>query len=227
MGKGDAKNNVQNEPSVEEDLFEAIIGAVTVDSKWNLDAIVAVAEALIDFDSFFENEIEDDNYIGELQRLFDDERIEKPQFMYKKAENGYACTIFGFFGTYGINQTSFGLNKASARNNAARQVLVDLRERGYVLNIYEEEVGKPSETFALKQLNELVQKKLVSNPTYKFEYVEEKKQWMCEVEIDELDPYFYDFGYSKKEAQRKAVYCLLKELMTLDNRGDEQTCLFR
>ena len=34
MGKGDIRNNVQNDDSVKEDLFEAIVGAVTMDLDW-------------------------------------------------------------------------------------------------------------------------------------------------------------------------------------------------
>lgn len=36
MGKGDIQNNINQEDSVKEDLFEAIIGAVAIDSGWNL-----------------------------------------------------------------------------------------------------------------------------------------------------------------------------------------------
>ena len=215
MGKGDEQNSIQNEPSVKEDLFEAIIGAVTLDCNWDLDVITDVVKTLIDFDAFFTNELEDNNYIGELQRLCDGEDFEYPTYMYKKTDNGYKCYLTGYFGNYGLNISGEGKNKASARNNAARKALADLRENGYVINTYEEAVGKPSELYSIKQLNELVQKKLVSNPTYKYEYDEDKKQWMCEVEIDELNYSIYEYGFSKKEAQREAVYSLLKEIMGL------------
>lgn len=221
MGKGDIQNNIQDEPSVQEDLFEAIVGAVTVDSNWNLDEITEVVKTLIDFDAFFNNELEDDNYTGELQRLFDDKDFQYPNFMYKKITDGYRCIIHGYFGNYGLNIEGEGSNKASARNNAARKALVELRENGLVINLYEEEVGKPSEQFAVKQLNELVQKKLISAPTYKYEYDEEKEQWCCDVDLSDVDDVFYEYGYSKKEAQRKAVYHLLLELMNLDDGEDK------
>ena len=220
MGRGDEQNNVQEERSVQEDLFEAIIGAVTVDSNWNLGEITEVVNTLIDFESFFNNELEDDNYTGELQRLFDGKDWEHPDYMYKKTNSGYRCIIHGYCGNYGLNIEGEGTNKASARNNAARKALVDLRKHGYVTNVYEEEVGEPSEQFAIKQLNELIQKKLVGEPTYKYEFDEKEQKWSCEVSVDEADCSFYDYGYSKKEAQRAAVYCLLKELMGLDNGED-------
>ena len=35
MGKGDRNNNAHKEASVKEDLFEAILGAVAIDSNWD------------------------------------------------------------------------------------------------------------------------------------------------------------------------------------------------
>ena len=35
MGRGDQHNHIEQEDSVKEDLFEAIIGAVVLDSKWD------------------------------------------------------------------------------------------------------------------------------------------------------------------------------------------------
>ena len=35
MGNGDIQNNAQNDPSVLEDLFEAILGAAAIDCRWN------------------------------------------------------------------------------------------------------------------------------------------------------------------------------------------------
>lgn len=224
MGRGDRQNNVDEETSVQEDLFEAIIGAVTIDSNWNLVDIAAVVETLIDFDSFFNNEIEDDNYIGELQRLFEKEGYNLPDYMYKKYGEDHICYLNAYFGQYGLRSEGHGRNRAEARNNAARKALVDLRENGYVINIYEEEVGKPSDIFAIKQLNELVQKKLISAPNYKYEeeYNEYGElRWKCEVNIDDLDLVYFDYGYSKKEAQRKAAYCLLLDLMHLDGGNNE------
>lgn len=39
MGKGDIANHVESQQSVKEDLFEAIVGAATLDSDWDLQAI--------------------------------------------------------------------------------------------------------------------------------------------------------------------------------------------
>lgn len=48
MGKGDLKNNIQNEASVKEDLFEAIIGAVALDCEWDWNEIYSTVEFMLD-----------------------------------------------------------------------------------------------------------------------------------------------------------------------------------
>lgn len=66
LGEGDKKNNIGEKDSVKEDLFEAIIGAVAIDSKWNLEAIQNVVELALDPESELE---EDDsiNYVSLVQ----------------------------------------------------------------------------------------------------------------------------------------------------------------
>lgn len=224
MGEGDIIRNVQESTSVKEDLFEAIIGAVAIDSNWNLDDITEVVRTMIDFDSYFNNVVEDDNYTGELQRLFQLNDNDLPTYFYKEADEGFICHLTGYFNNYGVIADGYGSNKASARNNAARNALVDLRERGYVLNVYEEEVGKPSQEFALKQINELIQKKLIYKPKYTFSTIrndEGKAMWKCEVDVPGQESIYWDSAFTKKEAQRNAVYCFLKDLMCLEGNDND------
>jgi len=63
MGKGDYDNNVQEDESVKEDLFEAILGAIALDCSWfwhlidySLDRMLPIAEYLANgFDTDEEN----------------------------------------------------------------------------------------------------------------------------------------------------------------------------
>lgn len=48
MGEGDRKQDIQNERSVREDLFESIIGAIYIDSHFNMDAVIASVENMLD-----------------------------------------------------------------------------------------------------------------------------------------------------------------------------------
>ena len=50
MGKGDVKTNVEETTSAKSTLFEAIVGAVAVDSGYDMNKISQVVENLISFD---------------------------------------------------------------------------------------------------------------------------------------------------------------------------------
>ena len=66
MGKSDLQNNVQEELSVQEDLFEAILGAVTLDCNWDLSTISSVVEAMLVPEDFFQEDTET-NYVRLIQ----------------------------------------------------------------------------------------------------------------------------------------------------------------
>lgn len=65
MSNGDFEKDVQYSQSAMEDLFEALIGAVALDSNWDLKKLQNVIENMLDFDSFEDNE--DLNYTELLQ----------------------------------------------------------------------------------------------------------------------------------------------------------------
>ena len=68
MNKSDEDAEVYNRASVKEDLFEAIIGAVVLDSNWDMNVIEHVVEYMLEPEV---EHINDDecafNYIGALQ----------------------------------------------------------------------------------------------------------------------------------------------------------------
>ena len=48
MGEGDAKLGIQNEPSVMEDLFESIVGAIFIDSDMSIRAVIDAVSGMLD-----------------------------------------------------------------------------------------------------------------------------------------------------------------------------------
>ncbi len=64
MGQSDCKQNVQNEDSVQEDLFEAILGAIAIDSNWDMQALQDAVEIMLNPDESFEG---DENYVELIQ----------------------------------------------------------------------------------------------------------------------------------------------------------------
>lgn len=55
MGKGDIKNHIDREEKVKEDVFEAIIGAVAIDSNWDLDAIATTIDNILNPNTVLKN----------------------------------------------------------------------------------------------------------------------------------------------------------------------------
>lgn len=55
MGEGDKKEGVDTKDKTQEDLFESIIGAVVIDSKWNYEEIEKVIVKMLNLDYFLSN----------------------------------------------------------------------------------------------------------------------------------------------------------------------------
>ena len=102
MGESDVQQQIWKQDSVKEDLFEAIVGAVTLDSQWNFDQIedavkIMLGDTLSDFSD------EETNYVNEVQQwcLWKNESM--PLYHYEGREN-----LFNIFGIL-VFQESFSL----------------------------------------------------------------------------------------------------------------------
>lgn len=84
MGKGDIQNNINQEDSVKEDLFEAIIGAVAIDSGWNLKDLQKTVEAMLVPEDFLIDDT-DTNYVRLIQEWEMNEKGCIPWYKYKEA----------------------------------------------------------------------------------------------------------------------------------------------
>lgn len=224
MGKGDIKNNVQEQDSVKEDLFEAIIGAVAYDSDFNMDAITYVVNNLLDLDSYFEESSvkdKDTNYVGLLQEWAQENGCGLPKYeYYLDDDNLYECTVTledpddDFF----LQETGSEASMSEARKNAAYNAYRRLVDQGLLENEFEEAVGEPNEEEAIRQVNELFQKGMISEPLVIMDDRYDNNgnpYWWCSITISpyELDHACVGRGPTKKEAKREACYKLLCDLM--------------
>ena len=80
MGKGDIQQHKEDEPSVKEDLFEAILGAVAIDCNWNMQILQSVTEIMLDPDSILRDD--SDNYVPLIHDWFLKEYKGSPEFKY-------------------------------------------------------------------------------------------------------------------------------------------------
>ena len=91
MGKSDINNHVQKEDSVKEDLFEAILGAVALDSEWNISELQDVVEVMLAPDSELAESTAMD-YVGLIQDWVG--RKNKTVPLYHFEEESYQSTRY-------------------------------------------------------------------------------------------------------------------------------------
>lgn len=132
MGGGDEKLGIQNEPSVMEDLFESIIGAVYIDCGMNISTVTAVVSRMLDVSVYFSAEAAPiQSYKNALQEWCADKKRRLPPPIYKTvAESGpdhqkvYERAVF--IGER-LVATGSGKNQKIADNIAAERALEILK----------------------------------------------------------------------------------------------------
>lgn len=226
MGKGDIKKNVQNEDSVKEDLFEAIIGAVALDCNYNMDILVKVVSNMIDFDSYFNGEIEDENYVGIIQQWFQNNKYALPKYEYHKTQNGFNCYLILLDN---IIIKGIGCSQAKARMNCAYHAYIYLEENGYIIDPVKEVLKDVNFEQALRQMNELYQKQLITKPIYDFKQDYDKDGhsiWICSLHLEDSNKTFTESATNKKDAQRLVTYELLLYLADKYDENIDYACKF-
>lgn len=241
MGKSDIQNNVNEELSVKEDLFEAIIGAVAIDSCWNLDDIQSVVEIMLNPDSFLINQ-EETNYV----KLIQEWELKKNGVipLYKYYEGSYESTWY--FPFNGISQTfpmlypihelrfycelklldslpifrGFGRSKNEARMAVCELAYNYLRKNDLLFSI-QDEIENPNKDDAINQLEILARRGYFSVPTYDFQEKYDKNGnpiWKCSCNIKEYDVCFCAESSSKKCSKKSAAFEMLKHILS---KGDK------
>lgn len=245
MGNSDIKNGVVNEPSVKEDLFEAIIGAVTLDCGWDLNKIQSVVEAMLVPEDFLLND-SDNNYVRLIQEWEMQENHCTPWFWFK--EGTYRSTWY--FPFDGISQSlpinydyskikfhcelklldslpifrGFGASKSEARMNVCKLAYDCLCKMNYIHKpTIQDEIEDPNKGEAINQLEILARRGYFSIPTYNFKQEYDGNGnpiWTCECHIEEIDCYFDAVSSSKKDAKKTSAFEMLKYV--LDDEEEER-----
>lgn len=242
MGKGDKKNNVQNDTHVKEDLFEAIMGAVAIDSGWDIDALQDVAELMLNIDYHLEHGFDnEENYVmltqqwcqktsGELPwyRFYDGEfdysnnrraiRYQGERVIISGGRGGIICELRIDNGAPFLGR---GNSKCQARAVAAK-LAYDYLDKHNELITMVDEIGDPSYENAVSQLQELAQKGYYSMPDYVFDERHDddgNPVWRCDCRVAEYKYSYWAERSTKKEAKRQAAYDMLMSI--LNANGDD------
>ena len=148
LGKSDIDNKVWNQDKVKADLFEAILGAIAIDSEWDEERLENSVAVMLQIDDFLadvddgEERPEDcslENAINTLKELAEHGKCSMPQY-YQSDEQTYdddgnprwECTCR--VGSWGIAYTAYDSSKKGAKRYAAYLVLC---ERYNLPNEYE------------------------------------------------------------------------------------------
>ena len=248
LGKSDEKNEVWKSASVNEDLFEAIVGAVAVDCDWDFSVLEKVCGTMLQMDST-------NSYLCVLVKekaheLGFGEPINCPrQFQVISLEdfqehNFWETRIgYGRLGATSKNPKTglheYGIKIGEHRflgesKIGAFQAKMDAEQKA--LNfLFHEELKRKIHTVdysnPVSQLHEFVQKKIIMEPIYDFsEYHDSDGNpiWRCTVSLEGIAEHFTAEGVSKKEVKQEAAGKLLHAFVdtAVEESGEWETPVF-
>lgn len=248
MGKGDKKNNVQNDTHVKEDLFEAIMGAVAIDSNWDIDALQDVAELMLNIDHYLEHGFDDeDNYVMLVQQWSQKKYGELPGYAFQDTDEYKVNRIIHCYSIIGERDTienedsdgpitcklyidngnpfvGFGYSKSKARM-AAAEIAYEYLGENDMLYTMKDAIGEPTWEKAVSQLQELAQKGYIPFPKYDFDERHDEDGnpvWYCECHVEGYDDFYWSEQSSKKIAKRNAAHGMLLNVLDMPDDDNDQ-----
>ena len=228
LGQSDINNDVQKSQSVNEDLFEAIVGAVAVDCDWDFKTIERVCETMLNMDSM-------NGYLHVLiQEKCQSLGFEYPEYVPGlrqpktleewRPHNWYEVSIGCQQGDIAPNPKTglydYGIRIAgkffAGSGKGPFQAKMDAESKA--LNfLWHEEIKRKIKKFdysnPVSQLHEFVQKEIIMEPIYDFTEYHDKDGnpiWRCNVSLEGIPKSFTAEAVSKKEVKQDAASQLLK-----------------
>lgn len=227
MGKSDIEQQISEQDSVQEDLFEAIVGAVALDSSWDLNVLTDVVDLMLDPDFYLENGFDEQiNYVELLQQWYQKKYHKIPVYCYRSTSG------IRYRGKYGKYECMVGLDskgfwdvadtKSAARMAVAEQAYRYLDENG-LLFTWVDEIGEPCIDRAINQLQELYQKGYIGEPWYDFSEMHDEDGnpvWHCECHVDGHEVYFGSEHTSKKNGKKAVAYDMLCDILDWEDNHE-------
>lgn len=237
MGKGDILQNINEENSVKEDLFEAVLGAIAIDSNWDMDTLENAVGIMLAPESILADE-ETEDYVSMIQEWSYVKTNGIPLYHFEERE--YQSSWYDGF--QGINQhieitnelmhktkhhcllkisddlpifRGFGKSQPEARRNVCKLAYDYLCKNGLWLSICDE-IDNPNKEDAINQLEILARRGYFSIPTYDFQQTYNKDGnpvWESICSIEEKSKSFSAKSSSKKDAKKSAAYKMLQYVL--------------
>lgn len=237
MGSGDVLQNIGEENSVKEDLFEAILGAIAIDCNWDFEKLQNAVEIMLSPNSILDDGDTED-YVALIEEWSYYRVNGVPQYIFEMA--GYQITWYTPFDGISQNLNSndeffnktkhhcflkianhlpifrgFGKTQYEAKKNACKLAYEYLCKEGYWLSI-RDEIDCPNKDDAINQLEILARRGYFSIPTYVFKQTHDKDGnpiWESICHIAEKEKSFSEKSSSKKDAKKSAAYKMLQYVL--------------
>ena len=214
-GKSDLNNKATDVMSIKEDVFEAIIGAIALDSNWNMDKIIKIVKKLLHTDKFLKQSDVDTNYVGQLQELVSAAGLATPVYSLELLRKNDAMMWHATCKIKGIKAipNGSGFKQKDAKKDAAKQMIQFVK--AYQNELEHKKVAQASKEDVFAVVNSLVQAGIIDKPTYEYEESYDENgnpYWECATSVLELGYVYFGYGSTKKEAQRDSLTNVLKNL---------------
>lgn len=232
LGESDKKNEAQKSISVNEDLFEAIIGAVAVDSNWDYPVLEMVCRTMLQMETI-------NNYLTVLVRekslslgfgepCYKSKQNQTSNIEDLKQHSSFTNAYLGVNGfhtsknpktgkhEYGIQ---IGEHNFMGYGDGSYQAYLDADKKAYQFLCQEEikhQFANIDYENPVSTLHELFQKKILMEVRYEFgEYHDENGNpiWNCKAILEGFDIFSAD-NISKKHAKQEAAAKLLNHITT-------------
>lgn len=228
LGKSDEQNDVQESASVNEDLFEAIIGAVAVDCNWNYPILDNVCERMLQLESVN----------NRLTVLVKEKSCSlglgyppyKPRYWQVNTiedslpHNYFNSSFFGIPDFCTSKNPKTGLHEYGVvidgkeiigTGDGTFQAKVNAEQKAYHF-LCQEEIKRSFKNLdysnPVSTLHELIQKKIIHDVYYEFsEYHDENGNpiWNCKATLEGYGKFSAD-NVSKKQVKQDAALKLLR-----------------
>ena len=214
LGEGDKKLGIDSEPSVMEDLFESIIGAVYIDCGMDIKTVISVVRKILDVSVYLTSAASLQSYKNALQEYCADKSRRLPAPIYKTvSEEGpdhrkvYERACYIGDKVYGVGK---GKNTKLADSMAAEAALARLRSES-------KKEAKPSvvPTEQVARLKEYAQKNKLPSPEFRDlgeseSSTESEREYVVECRLSGASA--RGIGKSKQDARAFACQALLEAL---------------
>lgn len=229
MGKGDIQNNKQDESSVKEDLFEAILGAIAVDSGWDGECLETSVSFMLNIDYYLDNGFTDeDDFVSLIQQWNQKENGEVPEYEFQELnQEGYGAYLYLETERGQMRYYGEGNSKSEARAVAAKNAYNDLDENDELFTIMDELPDELNLDNAINTLQELAQKGYISMPIYELSdnqiYDNDGNlRWQCECYVESHSIRDLALGSTKKIAKKYAAYLCICDICNLKNEYESE-----